>query len=303
MNQLVFGSDPEIFAAYEKDGEKFVLPPAYFRKYLHVPALDPDSKHPIFLDKMEELGVTIIEDGVAFEETVRPDTNWKSLFERIQLGKKILSDEILSRFPNECLSETQTLPTINYDIDRWSKENREFSQCLIFGCDQDYNALNFKVKNKVVNALKHDKRYGGGHIHVSGSEKIKEEPILAIQSLIFTAGLAAIAFSDTPELDRARTFLYGKPDKFRPQKYSKLFDGIPNTDFGVEYRTPSNRWTNSFAHAEKLFKWVEIGIRNLLEGGLVFDLLNSISDETCEAIINCDQPKAKELLSYVESRI
>lgn len=303
---LVFGTDPEFFAKYEKDGKDFVLPPAWFRKYGKIPYAPGKRGHHIFLDAMEEFGVTVIEDGVAFEETVRPSTNWKELIERVNKGRELLSRFILSQFPNECSPDVATIPTINYDVQRWRKEGKEdpdFEMCFIFGCDQDYDADNSNAAGKVVDALKHKFRYGGGHIHVSGSESIKKEPLLAVQSLKLTAGLAAVAFSDTPELDRNRTYLYGKPAKYRQQEYSGLFEGIPFTDFGIEYRTPSNRWTSSFEHAEQLFKWAEIGIKNLLEGGLVLDLLDKINMEVRDAIINCNQAKAKELLSYIETRI
>lgn len=306
MSQLVFGSDPEFFGGkIYSNGELYVLPAAYFNTFLGVPVSNPYDKHPIYINEWENAGVIVMQDGVAFEETVLPDTDWTKLFDRIQLGKKLLQERILSKFPDECLPEVQTVPTINYDVERW-KEYRnkpEFLQSMIFGCDRDYNALNYEAKNKTVNALKHPFRYGGGHIHVSGSEKIEEEPILAIQSLIFTAGLAAVAFSDTPELDKARTFLYGKPDRFRPQEYKSLFNNMPHTKRGVEYRTPSNRWTNSFEHASQLFKWIEIGIHNILEGGLTLELLERIGHDACNAILECDQPTAKQLLSYVESRI
>lgn len=299
---LVYGTDPEFFAACLKDGEYSVIPPAWFREYGGVDFI-PDIKHPLFIDAMDELGVKVMEDGVAFEETVLPDTNWKNLFERVQIGKKLLSDLILSKFPDICLPDVLTVPTIGYDIERWRKESAEFRMCLIFGCDRDYDAENNNKKSTTINAMKHPFRYGGGHIHVSGSEFIKNEPILAIQSLKMTAGLAAVAFSDVPELDKARTYLYGRPAKYRPQKYSSLFNGIPHTDFGVEYRTPSNRWTNSFEHAQEVFKWVEIGIKNLLEQGLGLELIEKIGKDASEALINCDQPKAKELLSFVEARI
>lgn len=304
-SQLVFGSDPEFFAGYKKNDELFVLPAAYFRCMLGVPVNDPQERHPIFIDRFNESGVLVMEDGVAFEETILPDTNWENLFDRISLGKKFLSDEILSKFPEECLPDAQTVPTINYDVDRWQlyKKAPEFISSMVFGCDQDYDADNYTTVKRVVNALKHPFRYGGGHIHVSGSEKIKEEPILAIQSLKLTAGLAAVAFSDVPELDKGRTELYGKPAKFRTQQYKSLFNEMPFTDFGVEYRTPSNRWTNSFEHASQIFKWMEIGIHNLLEGGLVLELLEKINEETKDAIINCKQDVAKDLLSFVESRI
>lgn len=302
---LVFGSDPEFFAGYVQENNLFVKPAAYFRSFLGIKVKNPDDKHPIFIDQMESDGVIVMEDGVAFEETVRPDTDWTKLFERIQFGKKLLSEKILSLFPDECLPETQTVPTINYDVTKWQqyKKMPEFMMSMIFGCDRDYDAFAPKVKQPVINALKHNKRYGGGHIHVSGSAKIKEEPILAIQSLCLTSGLAAVAFSDVPELDKERTFLYGRPGKFRPQQYKGLFNNMPFTDFGVEYRTPSNRWTNSFEHAKEIFKWVEIGIHNLLEDGLALELIEKIGEETQDAIISCNQPVAKELLAYVESRI
>lgn len=267
--------------------------------------MSPESKHPIFIDKFDELGILIMEDGVAFEETILPDTNWVNLFERINLGKKILADEILSKFPDECLPDVQTVPTITYDVERWQqfKNAKEFMMSMIFGCDQDYDAFNYTTKQKVVNALKHNKRYGGGHIHVSGSPDIKEEPILAIQCLALTAGLAAVAFSSTPELDRERTYLYGKPGKFRPQRYKSEFNGIPNTDFGVEYRTPSNSWTSSFEHASQIFKWMEIGIRNLLEKKLGLELLPKLAEDLQDTIVNCNQEKAKEMLAFVEAKI
>lgn len=304
-SQLVFGSDPEFFAGYKNGNNLFVLPAAFFRKFLGIGVPNPNEKHPTFIDRWNEMGIIVMEDGVAFEETIRPDTDWTKLFERINVGKKLLADEILSKFPNECLPEVQTVPSINYDVERWQqyKNAPEFMMSMIFGCDQDFDADNYTTKQKVINALKHPFRYGGGHIHVSGSEKIKEEPILAIQSLKFTAGLAYAAFSSMPELDRQRTYLYGRPAKFRPQQYKSLFNDIPNTDFGVEYRTPSNTWTESFEHASQIFKWIEIGIHTLLEKGLVLDLLNTINKETQEAIINCDQASAKDLLAYVEARI
>lgn len=299
---LIWGSDPEMFAGYKKDGELFVLPPAWFRVYGGVDYV-PDVKHPVFIDAMKELGVLVMEDGVAFEQTIIPSSDWKELFDRINIGKKLLSSQILSKFPNDCLPDVQTVPTINYDVNRWSQEDIEFRMCLVFGCDEDRDAWDFDAPGKVINALKHPFRYGGGHFHVSGSKAIIEEPILAIQNLSMTAGLAAIAFSDSPDLDRARTYLYGRPGKYRPQHYSKSFNRKHNTKAGVEYRTPSNRWTSSFEHASQLFKWAEIGIRNLLEQGLGLELIPHIGQETQDAIVNCDQNKARDILAFVESKI
>lgn len=298
---LIFGTDPEFFASMKIDGKDFVVPPAYFRQYLGV-GFAPNGTHPIFLEDADN-GVKIIEDGVAFELTILPSQKWKDLYDKISYAKKLLSDSILRFFPKDCEPDVKTLPTINFDVERWTKEDEEFQQCLIFGCDTDFDAWKAGKKGKVIDARKHPYRYGGGHIHISGSQAIKDQPILAIQCLTFTTGLAYVLNSDVPELEHLRTYLYGQPGRYRPQAYGKLFNDIPNTDFGVEYRTPSNSWTGNLKQAEQVFKWTEIGIRNLLEGGLGKELIAKFAKEAQEAVVSCDQKVAGEILSYIETRI
>jgi hypothetical protein len=299
---LVFGTDPEFFAYYKKEGKNYVLPAVYFRKYLGVPYF-PDEKHPVFLDAWKDLGIIVMEDGVAFEQTILPSTNWKEVFERILKGNELLSKHILSKFPEHCEPDVLTVPTINYEVDRWKKEGKDFKLSVIFGCDADKDADNPDYNSPIINALKHPYRYGGGHIAISGSEKIKEEPIWAIQSLKMTAGLCYIGFSSLPELDKERVSLYGKPAKYRVQNYGKLFENIPHTDVGIEYRTPSNLWTSSYEFAQRIFNWAEIGIKELLERNLVYELYKEIGKTSAEAIVNCDQKLALELLDYVESKL
>lgn len=299
---LVIGSDPEFFAGYKKDGKLYVMPPVWFRKYGNI-QVKPDIKHPVFIDAMNKYGVLVMEDGVAFELTVKPSTVWEEVFERIQLGKKLLADIVLSRFPDDVEQEVFTHPTIRYELERWDKEDKEFQLCNIFGCDQDRDAGNNDAKGKVVNALKHNKRYGGGHYHLSGRESIKNDPIAAINCQMITGGLATIAFSKNLNLNKMRTFLYGKPEKYRPQEYGKLYNNIPHTDFGVEYRTPSNEWTGSFDMATELFKWAKRGVFDLLETKLGMELYKEIKFDARDAILQANQEKAIQLLAYVESRI
>ncbi len=299
---LVIGGDPEFFAGYKKDGKLYVLPPVWFRVYGNFP-VKPDEKHPVFIDAMDKYGVLVMEDGAAFEETVKPSLNWEELFERIQIGKELLAKHVLSNFPNDCEQEVFTHPTIRYEVDRWVQEKREFQNCNRFGCDQDYDAGNNNAPGKVVNALKHPERYGGGHYHLSGRESIKLDPIAAIHCQMISGGLASIAFSNNLALNKRRTFLYGKPEKYRPQEYKKLFEGIPHTDFGVEYRTVSNEWTSNFEMAQNLFKWAKIGVFQLLETSLGMELYNEIKVEARKAILGADKGMATQLLSYVESRI
>lgn len=298
-SKIVFGSDPEYFAGHKKDGEWYVVPPAYFRTFLDVDSF-PNGRHPVFIDRIGDLGVMIIEDGVAFEQTVRPSTDWKELYERMRIGRELLSNEILSKFPDECSPETLVLPTINYEVNRWSRMGDEFQNCLIFGCDQDFDAWKANAAGKVVDALQHPFRYGGGHMHISGVEFFREEPILSVKALSLTVGLAAVAFSPLPELDKARTYLYGRPGKYRFQQYRDLFDEIPNTNFGIEYRTPSNMWTSSLEHAEQVFNWATFCVRTLIEGGLYKKAIKKFGTEARRSIIECDQNTAKSILKELE---
>lgn len=302
MNKLVFGTDPEFFASYTKDGKDYVLPPAFFRVYRDL-EFTPNESHPIFIDDMDNSGVKVIEDGVAFEFTIRPSQNWKELHDRIQLGRKMTSDLILSKFNEDCETMLKALPTICFDVERWGKEKEEFQQCLIFGCDTSYDAWNEGESFPRVNAKKHPYRYGGMHIHISGREIIKEKPMLAIQMLTLTTGLAYVANSKVPELELLRTGMYGKPGNFRPQRYRELWDGIPYTDFGVEYRTPSNSMADNEEQCKEVFKWTKIGIDNLLPYDLGLDLIKKFAEDAKEAIVKCNQSLAGDILSYIETRI
>lgn len=297
--KLLFGTDPEVFAGSTQNGVLEVVPPALFR----VSGLESDNrnpKHPVFIKKG---GVSVIEDGAAFEFTITPSTDWKTLFDRVQKAKALLKSEILEKFTNLCDGNVHSLPTISYNTERWKEYGEEFEMALIFGCDADYDVWNGVKKSVTIDAREHPYRYAGGHIHVSGSEAIKENPLLAVECLATTVGLACVINTEVPELERLRTGLYGRPTKFRPQEYGKLFNNIPNTDFGIEYRTTSVSWTNSLKMAEDVFKWLKIGINSLLEEGLGNEIIPNIRNDVTNAIVNCDKTLASQLLKTVEERI
>lgn len=298
-SKLLFGTDPEVFAGANIDGNLEVVPPALFR-VMGLPIAKPDDRHPVFV---KEKNVAIIEDGAAFEFTVTPATDWKTLFDRVQEAKNLLAKSILGNFTNICDGQVHSIPAIAYNTNRWKDYGEEFEMALIFGCDADYDVWEGMKKSVEIDAREHPYRYAGGHIHVSGSKAIKESPLVAIECLAATVGLACVANTPVPDLERLRTGLYGRPTKFRPQEYGKLFRGIPDTDFGVEYRTPSVSWTNSQEAAENVFSWLEIGIRNLLEGGLHKNLLPKIRKEVTNAIVNCDKALAQDLLSLVQQKV
>lgn len=295
---LVFGSDPEVFAYYKKDEKPFVIPPAEFREK-GLPIIIQNGKNPVFYADND---IKIIEDGVAFEFTIRPSTNWRELYERIQHAKQILKDKIIPIL-DEAEEDVSCLPTINYEVDRWGKKSRSFQNCLIFGCDPDRDAFNPSDEGTIINARKHPFRYGGGHLQVSGVPEFKDDIFYAVKCMAIGAGIAYVAYSDVPELEKMRTYLYGKPGKFRPQRYEGLFEGIPNTNFGIEYRTPSNSWTNNVKQAEQVFEWLQISIFNLFLGGLGKEILKEYEEEIKRIIVEADQKSAQQFLTFIKSKI
>lgn len=293
---LLFGTDPEVFATYEKDGKLYTLPPYFFRHYLHVPASD-DKRHPVFF---EQNGWKFHEDGAAFEMSIMPSFNPRDLFDTIQDCVKTAEERLISKFPEFCMPKLQFLPTVGFEVERWQDEGKDFRMSTEFGCDPDSDAFHMEKKATVIDASQHPFRYGGGHVHFSGSEFIESDPQLAVRVLAITAGCAAVAYSDVPELDRERTFLYGRPGKFRIQHYGKRNAFGPDYATGIEYRTPSNRWASNWNIAEQIFEWGRIGIEEILPNAdKAMNLLDDVAETAVSAILGADQIQAKQVLDYV----
>jgi hypothetical protein len=316
MNDLLFGADPEQFSVYmNADGESCAFPPYKFRHNLGVPSTfdpnlsfdDPVNKHPVFI---EGDGYKIHEDGCAFEYAVRPSHNPREVFDMVQFCMKEVSEKILSHFPEYCLPMIQPLPTVTFEVERWKNEISQglvdkdgFDMSTRFGCDPDLDAFNTQAKAQVLDVTEHDKRYAGGHIHISGVENLLLDPILAVSCLALTSGLAAVANTDVPQMEYDRTFYYGRPGKYRIQNYGKKNPFGKKYQYGVEYRTPSTRWTSSWDIASQVFKWAEIGMNILFPTKLGPELVKEIMYPAREAILSADRKEAKLMLAYIESRL
>ena len=298
MTQLVYGVDPEVFAYYKKDGKLFVLPPVFFREMLEVP-VEENGTHPIFARGKNWF---VHEDGVAFEFSVNPSTDPAELFYTVASAMEEVAEKILKPFKGFCEPKLLAHPTINYDCMKWIESGPEYIMCTIFGCDPDKDVWGTRTE-KIDDVSLHPFRYGGGHVHLSGSAAIIKEPLLAVKCAAITMGNVAIAYSKNAELEKQRTFRYGKPGKYRIQNYKKLWNGIPNTHVGIEYRTPSNSWTQDKELAMKIFEWGKIGMENLLEQGLYKDVLEMLEKPTIEALLNCNQELAMENLKEIERRL
>ena len=312
LHKLLWGSDPEEFAIYmDAEGNPCAYPPYKFRHnfgvFAEVEPEDIEGKHPVFL---KGDGFKIHEDGAAFEFSVRPSHNPREVFDMIQFCKNLTSQEILKKFPEHCLPALQSLPTVKFDVERWLKEIEDglideegFNMSTRFGCDPDNDAFNTKALQQVLDVKVHPWRYAGGHIHISGFKDILKDYIHVVTCLALTAGMAGVAFSDVSSLEHDRTFWYGKPGKYRIQNYGPNNSFGKDYQYGIEYRTLSTRWSSSWDIASQVFKWAEIGIKNLYDSTLGTELAKKYTDLACKTILSADKETATQFLAYVETRL
>jgi hypothetical protein len=285
--QLIFGTDPEFFASRRFNEKDFVVPPVFFRTKLGVTTKETETRHPVY--RQLDNGVKIHEDGVAFEFSVTPANSISKLMQDIRIGLDNLHD-LVNRFGyNVC-----TKPTINFDTEEFINEGDDFQYCLMFGCDPDFDA--FEVETQSIDDVsKHPFRYGGGHIHISGSDLMKKYMLPAVKLLASTLGCFVVSQSQYPDLDRLRTFRYGRPGKFRPQQY-------PNGSFGIEYRTPSNAWCTNTNIAEGMEYWIEKAILHFLpQPKIAKRIMNDYGKDVIDGILTADQEKCKQILSILDS--
>ena len=277
---IKYGSDPEVFAI---DSDGGVVPPVIFREELGL-EFEENGRHPIFI---RGDGFYVHEDGVAFEVGVTPSDTLDENLAKVQSAYQSL-EELLSKYGYRL----GILPAVPFDTGKWGVKPRWIRDCMIFGCDADHDAFDFNRKGSTVDAMKHPWRYGGGHLHVSGLDIFHADPVASIKVLASTVGLATVAFSDVTILEKQRTFLYGKPGKYRPQRY-------PDGSHGIEYRTPSNTWSRPGNPVwEPLKEYFDLALR-ILSGGQYERLIADFGDVVKDTIVEQRQDDAKLILSKV----
>ena len=282
--QLTFGTDPEVSAVYYKDEVMYVQPAPYFRLELDAPAEKAGSKHPVHFDKY---GISIIEDGVAFEFTVPPTRDYDDMYDSIQFGLSELSG-LLSQYDHHISIQ----PTVNYEIERFLDKDDDYQMCLIFGCDPDKDAILKNYVCEVIDALRHPYRYFGGHFQIgcgdSRGRRLMQthyEPFIKLCAIF--VGNSVMARSSKSELEQVRAKLYGQPGRYRIQPW------------GIEYRTPSNSWITNRTTMAKMFRGAQVAFRllqNPKEGKAV---IRDYLTETIIALGTANTELSKDIIDTV----
>ena len=285
-SRLTFGTDPEVSAVYYKDDVMYVQPAPYFRLELGAPAEKANTKHPVHFEKY---GVSVIEDGVAFEFTTQPTRDYENMFDSLQFGLSELSN-LLSQYDHHISVQ----PTVNYEIARFLDVDDDYKMCLIFGCDPDKDAILKNYVCQVIDALRHPYRYFGGHFQIGCTDprgrrliQTHYEPFIKLCAIFI--GNSVMASSSKTELEGVRAKLYGQPGRYRIQPW------------GIEYRTPSNSWITNRHTISKMFRGAQVAfqlLQNPKEGKAV---IKSYLSETITALGTADSELSRDIIECVRS--
>lgn len=299
-NELTFGCDPEIFPAYKKDGKDFVISPAMLEKYsglekfygVDLRSKTEKVKHPFYLKNNE---YSWMMDGVAMElTTYEYFQNAERMHSLIQESIAELESLVAKlNWAGEKLSVNKK-PVIYIDPEIYlpELEDENIYQGFIFGCDPDKDGIIQDYKCETFDIRDHQYRYGGGHFHIGSKnpdhvEIMHNLQIPFVQLLAILVGNVSIANSEYPEEEKLRVFHYGKPGRYRPQKW------------GLEYRTPSNSWIENKSTIESMMENAKRAFYYLNNPNEGREIIANYLGKTVEAITTADQELAKEILKSI----
>jgi len=283
---LKFGIDPEFFCV---DKDNLAISPALLEMECGLKPVIDDLKHPIYHINLEK-NFSWMMDGVAFELTIlKPLDTAVEMYDIVNSSLDYLESKIKN------LDGTLQLykkPVVGINPDRYIPllNNERIYQGFIFGCDKDNDAIISDYVCETQDVTSHKYRYAGGHFHTSGS-KFFEHYIPAIKLMAICMGNYFIANSLYPDLEKQRALTYGRPGRYRIQKYK-------NGDSGLEYRTPSNSWLSfPLSGYQEMFRMAELAV-HFLETERV-DIIRSYLDSTIKAITTADQNLARKILEEI----
>lgn len=207
-HQFLIGADPEVFIKKKDSAE-------------HVSAFGvaPGTKTNPFRVNNGFIQV----DGMALEYNVAPSANKTEFVQNVISVQK----QLAAYLPKGC--EFSKSPVARFGkeyIDSQPFEAKEL------GCDPDFNAYTGEP-NETPNCNA-DFRTASGHIHIGWTENVDPtDPghFAACRELVISLDRMIGINQASWDRDNTRRELYGKAGAFRPKHY------------GVEYRTPSNKWT------------------------------------------------------------
>lgn len=263
MQTILIGCDPELFCF--NPSEK-----SFFSAHEFVPGTKKDP--------FRVSGGAIQVDGTALEINIDPVDNAEDFFGNIY---KVISSAY-SYLPDG--TELQAKPTIHYPKAYYDALPRHVRT---IGCEKDRDAWDSGILNDTPVLGAPGQVQGGGHIHIGWTQ---DQPIRnpihrqmcidLVRQMDYYVGLSSLFWDN----DQDRRKGYGKPGAFRIKPY------------GVEYRSPSNRWISSKELCTKVFDLTMKAATRFRDGEKLFDQYGTAAKEIME--LN-DKEAAQEILNAI----
>lgn len=238
MQNFLIGCDPELFCFDPEKGQ-----------YVSAHEWMPGTKKDPYLVTDGALQL----DGTAVELNVDPtddvDVFVNRIFNVVQSAYTFLPDGI----------ELRAKPTIHYSQPYYTSLPRATRR---IGCERDRDAWDKGILNTSPTLHVIGQCQGGGHIHIGWTEDRDRNDKLhraicidLVKQLDYYVGLSTLCWDD----DHTRRRGYGKPGAFRIKPY------------GLEYRTPSNKWAGDPKLARTAFELTMIAAERFRDGERLFD--------------------------------
>lgn len=222
--KIRLGCDPEIF-----------LRDKYLKEYVSAHDLFPGTKKDPF--KLERGAVQV--DGMALEYNIEPVDN---LDDWLRNHKVVLAqlDEMVKKASEDL--EMVFKPWAVFDSDYFSILPLS---CKLLGCDPDYGR-DGKEKTPTADLQYSPMRTAAGHVHIGWRDGGDPLEPAHFEKCLKTALLfeKAPGFQPKTNTEKLRIQYYGAPPSFRPKPY------------GVELRSPSNRWVATERGRVQMFNTV-----------------------------------------------
>jgi len=235
---ILIGCDPELFV-YS----------ANKKKVISAHDLLPGTKKEPF--KVPAGAIQV--DGVAAEFNIEPAADKREFLLNLHKVRSALKEKVDEKAKeNNDVYSLVAKPCVFFTKAYWETVPESAKE---LGCEADYNAYTMQANPKPDSDLL--MRTGSGHVHISWGEHtdfIDDDWLDKAADLVRHLDQHLLPEADKWDNDKLRRRLYGMPGAFRPKLY------------GVEYRTLSNAWLNSYRTAGYVFDAVQEITKNWLAG-------------------------------------
>lgn len=266
LENITIGTDPEEFI-YDKTKGRCISAEGMIGGEKDAPLLVGDRGH------------AIQEDNIMTEYNIPPVMSADDFVREI----KFIRDHII----NEVLPYDMTL--VSLPSASFTEKETYTDQSMTIGCEPDLNAYT-QDYNPTIELMDNPQvRYCGGHIHIGSSTEMSfEDSVELIRCMDLFVGIPSMIL----DVDEARKQVYGGFGRFRI------------TDYGVEYRSPSNWWLQDETTQRYIFNQTMKAVEhyNSLDGtDIDLEIVELLEENNLDELLKIF-PIDETIITHVQSK-